>query len=635
MSNKVAGLWSLCILITIAAIFIGCSEKIDRRYHSNNTSFEFIFFPFGRLVGETPFATYSGNDFNGVFVANDRFFASFGSADDFITSTNGTSWKWPPYLAASTGIVTEEIFYNLGYYFVLANDGTDTFLRVSDTNGSSYLFFSYLSGMAAKSIALVSGLAVMVGTDSTGSAMQIYTGTNLLSWSARTPGAGGTGTTLNKVIFGGSRFVAVGNNGEIQVSTAGTIWANSAPDSAFSGTFWDVAYGNGLYVAVGHSAAGAAEIQTSADGITWDSQTSALAQELYGVSFNGTRFIAVGTDGIQYSTNGTAWTAATVGGGYTGVFRSVSCNGSLCIAVGDDGEIQSSSSAASWTHITGPAMTEAAVAINGVASNGSRKVIVGSGGLIQTSTNASSWQNQTPAAALSTDLNAVTYGSAAGYVTVGDAGVIQSSTNGATWVSQTAGGAYAGNFSAVTYASSFGKYVAVGAGGEIQNSNDAITWTSQTSGATNYTGVTASPTLVAIVGPGGVIKTSPDLTAWTARAAGGGYAGNFNGVAYGNSLFAAVGDTGEIQTSSDGITWTTKTVAGLGTADLFAVTYNAGFFYAVGENGTMVKSLGGTTWTLMDSYDETTNSIISIGGDSSYMAAGLATFGGILTGDLN
>ena len=65
-------------------------------------------------------------------------------------------------------------------------------------------------------------------------------------------------------------------------------WANSLPASA---EWKDVAFGNGLYVAVGLDAT----IATSPDGVTWTVRRMSTAQAtLNGIEFANGQFVAVG-----------------------------------------------------------------------------------------------------------------------------------------------------------------------------------------------------------------------------------------------------------------------------------------------------------------------------------------------------
>lgn len=109
-----------------------------------------------------------------------------------------------------------------------------------------------------------------------------------------------------------NRFVAVG-----RVATLGTIiYSND------SGTTWtdasigsfdhnSVAYGNGIFVAVGASG----QIYSSADGITWTAQSSGTSATLLKVFFLKDKFFALGASGtILSSSNAIQWINISPGG---------------------------------------------------------------------------------------------------------------------------------------------------------------------------------------------------------------------------------------------------------------------------------------------------------------------------------
>lgn len=71
---------------------------------------------------------------------------------------------------------------------------------------------------------------------------------------------------FNRITYAGGQFVTVGDSGIIATSPDGLVWTKR--DSGAEGTLWTVAYGNGVYVALGdqeHARRGL--ILTSPDGI--------------------------------------------------------------------------------------------------------------------------------------------------------------------------------------------------------------------------------------------------------------------------------------------------------------------------------------------------------------------------------
>ncbi len=120
---------------------------------------------------------------------------------------------------------------------------------------------------------------------------------------------------LNGIVYSGSEFVAAGMDynfsisgyeGAIFTSVDGTAWTRRfLGGSALS----DVAYGNGIYVAVGDSGT----ILRSLDAVNWSPMVSGVGTNLYGVSYGNGKFVAVGagTGGgpavVLTSSSGVGW----------------------------------------------------------------------------------------------------------------------------------------------------------------------------------------------------------------------------------------------------------------------------------------------------------------------------------------
>ena len=135
--------------------------------------------------------------------------------------------------------------------------------------------------------------------------------------------------TLNTsfVTYGNGQFVAVGYalasggipTSYIQTSPDGINWTARTPSEAM--WFQDIAYGNGLYVAVART--GTNRIMTSPDGITWTSRTTSISPTFSGVAYGPGIWVAVcdtspgGTtftsyDGIIWTERATAFSATTI-----------------------------------------------------------------------------------------------------------------------------------------------------------------------------------------------------------------------------------------------------------------------------------------------------------------------------------
>lgn len=104
------------------------------------------------------------------------------------------------------------------------------------------------------------------------------------------------------VIVTGTSWNDGHSEGHIIVSKNGKDWKDYFESDDTS--FMEIAYGNGIYVAVGTNGG----IYTSKDLINWTKQKSGVSQKLVGVNFGKNQFIITGVDGvILTSSNGVDW----------------------------------------------------------------------------------------------------------------------------------------------------------------------------------------------------------------------------------------------------------------------------------------------------------------------------------------
>src|SRR5437773_2089461 len=219
-------------------------------------------------------------------------------------------------------------------------------------------------------------------------------------------------------------------------------------------------------------------------GVTaWTAATSIPAgfvSDLSAVTFSGSVFIALGTDGsILTSPDGNTWTAATSvpSGGPAGprmnsiAFGLIS-GAPIYVAVGDGGNIfTSTDNRVTWT----PAASNTPNHLYNVSSPNSNFVVTGANGTLLTSADASIWilqNSNTPNA-----LRGATYGTgsapgaSAQYVVVGDSGTIVTSTNLTDWNPVTP--PLSQHLRAIRFGT---RFVAVGQGGAAVYSDDAVNW---------------------------------------------------------------------------------------------------------------------------------------------------------------
>ena len=259
-------------------------------------------------------------------------------------------------------------------------------------------------------------------------------------------------------------------------------------------TQWDVTFGNGLFVAVGHFGfSDYGTIFTSPDGATWTprhnintfSGPPSIYGELRAVAFGDDRFVTCGWDGNAYtSTNGTDWIGGRMLGGapFQVGFRDI-CYG--------QGKF---------------------VAVDGSAVSN-----------VLTSANGLGWTRQRTGSALfRSQLIRITHGNGR-FVALSEAAPFPqparslSSTDAITWTAVTIadGTPY---LSGLTWGN--GLFVAVGTSegrGAIFSSPDGLTWTPQDFGRTNNLGQVEFINGLFIATGTSVLITSTDGIHWESR----------------------------------------------------------------------------------------------------------------------
>jgi hypothetical protein len=204
-----------------------------------------------------------------------------------------------------------------------------------------------------------------LGIGSTGQVLTVAGG--LPTWATASSGstnitlkrARDTGTTTWGSIAtnGSTQWVIVGNSGALSSSTdSGATWTSRT--SGFGSTLIrKVAYGNGIFVAVGSSGL----ITTSTDTITWTARTSGFGtNSINGIDYVNGYFIATGNDnanskaGVSTSTDAITWTARTTPTGSTNSARSTAYGNGYYVIAGDANTTSAmySTDLATWTEIT-------------------------------------------------------------------------------------------------------------------------------------------------------------------------------------------------------------------------------------------------------------------------------------------
>ena len=437
---------------------------------------------------------------------------------------------------------------------------------------------------------------------------------------------------VNGISYGNNMWVNVGPGDSygsnftstIQYSTDGFNWSN-----ATSGGFYDinsnqnntlpffnggcgVAYGNGVWVAVGNISTTSTEytstIQWSTDASNWYSASSGGFDVGTGIgvawSPQQQLWVAVGIssniyNSIQTSVDGSNWTSIQSGGfeplegNYISGGFGVTWTGLEWVAVGagnyDSNTILRSMDGYNWLSNTygGFALAGFAVASQLTIQSNIQSLTVQTANIIQSMTFQ---PTETLMVAVGTDTRGVQY-------------TIQRTADGSNWYPITTGG-FNGNYGGNSVAYGNGLWTAVGGSATnylntIQNSTDGYNWTPAISGGFNGGGIDVAygnNQWIAIGYNDGnadatsTIQWSQDGSNWNSAVSGGILSGN--GVIYGNGMWVVVGGNyglSSIQYSIDGSNWSNANT--IGNQSVRGIGYGQNLFVVVGVPTESVSSI--------------------------------------------
>ena len=148
----------------------------------------------------------------------------------------------------------------------------------------------------------------------------------------------------------GTMIVSATGGGGVQYTTDGYVWVST---SVPTGTWYDIAYGNGVYVSV---SSGTRDAMTSPDGINWTLRATALpvAGSWNAVAFCNGMFIAtIGIGGQATSTigatstDGITWAQMAMPS--SAIWQRFAGNGTIITAINDYGTGATSTDGRTWT----------------------------------------------------------------------------------------------------------------------------------------------------------------------------------------------------------------------------------------------------------------------------------------------
>lgn len=500
-----------------------------------------------------------------------------------VTSTNGISWSTQT--TSFPSVAPQSVGYGNSIYLFGSNTGniytspdavTWTQRTLTITNAINSIIYSgslyVIAGQAAQISTSTDSITWSV-IQNTGNAPQIrsllfanstyyYCGdsgtlgssTDNVTWKISPPSIGTLSTAPSgpTLIYGGGKLVGVGINntgfsqtvltGRIATSTDATpkFWTGQL--AAHSVNINSVTYGT-VYAYGGNTGV----VASSTDAVTWTSQTSGTASNIFTMTFGNSLYVYAGAGGVlRSSTDAVTWTSRTSG---TSSSILASTYGTVYVYGGNGGVLASSTDAITWNSRTSNT-TSSILAL----TYGTVYVYGGNTGALASSTDAITWNLRT--ANTTSTINALTYGNST-YIYVGASGCCATSTDATTWVPRNVG-----TTSTLMYVAYNGTVFVTGGSGTSGNtpfmytSTDGITWiTNNVSGTnSNLNTLSFGNSTFLLAGAAGVLKTSTDFNTWTTRI-NNYFEGTYQSSYFGSSLFVLGGVSNYMYTSSDGITW--------------------------------------------------------------------------------
>ncbi len=232
--------------------------------------------------------------------SNDQGYVILGawSGGGLINSVDGISWI----SSQLTGSSVYDVIWANNMYVAVGEWGREAIRWSYD--GLTWHHRSSHSGGDLYGVAWGNGRFVAVGDYGSGGA---YWSTNGTDWNSVTT----SGNVFRSVAFGNGHFIKVGD-GRIRYSTNGITWENTHEYSSSDRNLNKIVWNGNLFVAVGPNG----RILISPTGITggsWSQVSSGTSRELKDVTWSSGlgAFFVVGNDVILKSTNGINWDVIT------------------------------------------------------------------------------------------------------------------------------------------------------------------------------------------------------------------------------------------------------------------------------------------------------------------------------------
>ena len=357
-SQLVAG-WIVLFLAAIAVLGVGCVDDTSTTQHFDDASLalcphhiasqdahylksavdsEAVRPPFFATFGKSIFVSENGvswkrresaiGNFQGAAYGDNRIVALGGKQSGYAgVSKDGVLWE-EHYDRALLG--TSAVTYGAGKFVAVGEVFSSSGLvGIISTSPDGFNWTERAVGLlrGLHSVAYGGGKFVAVGSK------LVILSSDGIDWMETSFGSTPEYVRqLYDVVHGKDTFVITGNRGSVFTSADGVVW--EARQSGVSRLVFlrSVAYGNGLFVAVGDEYDSDQRISkstviTSPNGIEWSAQYSGTCQSLHDVTFGDDKFVVVGQNETYHeyglgnavpfvltSPNVTDWTMTEFGG---------------------------------------------------------------------------------------------------------------------------------------------------------------------------------------------------------------------------------------------------------------------------------------------------------------------------------
>ena len=519
---------------------------------------------------------------NSVVWAGTQFCAA-GDSGSIATSPDGVTWTFRPGLrqsawggdSVSSIVWTGTQFCVVGYYGKAA----------TSPDGITWTYQPGLSAVWQTSWSATS--VVWSGTQfcAIGYGGKVATSPDGVAWTIRT-GLGLTVWGTNdyqyapSIIWDGTKFCAA--NTRIATSVDGVTWTIQVDWLGFATT--GIVWSGTQFCIVGNNG----KVMTSPDGITWTNRTSGLSSTAWGntpaltITWTGTYFCIVGHRGkVATSSDGITWVyqpdLSTFWDPDSYMIRdnNLAWNGTTLCLAGHNGKVATSSDGIIWYYQDGLSRsndTWGNTQISDVAWNGSVFCVIGvafkDGGLytkIATSTDGVTWIRRYGLNGVFTTLECMN----GQFCAIGAGGLSATSLDGINWTNSNAlSFTEWGTTNPIVLEKFADRFWAIGYGGKVVSSLDGINWVYQPNvSGLSYIGISWSGTQFCAVDNYGLVRTSPDGVEWQSwselyealNTASGGDSNlvRVDSITWSGTHFCIIsGNNQTIMTSPDGIVWT-------------------------------------------------------------------------------